>query len=53
MIDYAQQHIVNHIDLVAWIRRHGIGGVLLGLAAGIVTMATGYLWVGVKHAPIE
>lgn len=45
MIDYAQQHIVNHIDLVAWIRRHGLGGILLGLAAWALTAVSGYVIV--------
>lgn len=53
MVDYAQQNIVNHVDLVAWIRRRGLATILLGIAAWCVTLATGYFLIGVKHAPVE
>lgn len=48
MVDYAQQHIVNHVDLVAWIRRRGLATILLGIAAWAVTLATGYLLIGTQ-----
>lgn len=53
MIDYTTYQPVNHVDLVAWIRRRGLATILLGVAAWWVTMATGYFLIGVKHAPVE
>ena len=53
VIDYATYQPVNHVDLVAWIRRRGLATILLGIAAWAVTLVTGYFLIGVRKVSVE
>jgi hypothetical protein len=48
VIDYATYQPVNHVDLVAWIRRRGLATILFGIVAWCVTLTTGYFLIGTR-----